>query len=44
LLKEIERIKLGLDAEDAVKVPDDPVQFCVDWLGYTPFRYMWPFL
>ncbi len=35
---------MGLDAEDAVKVPDDPVQFCVDWLGYTPFRYMWPFL
>jgi len=27
-----------------VKVPDDPVKFCVDWLGYTPFTYMHPFL
>ncbi|MCJ7572898.1 terminase family protein [Candidatus Bathyarchaeota archaeon] len=42
--REFERVRLRLDAEDAVKVPEDPVQFCVDWLGYTPFIYMWPFL
>ena len=42
--RDLERTRLGLDAEDAVKAPDDPVEFCVKWLGYTPFRYMWPFL
>jgi len=44
LLKKIEQENLRLDAEDAVQVPDDPVQFCEEWLGYTPFEYMHPFL
>ena len=44
MLKEIDRTSLRLDAMDAVKVPDDPVEFCSKWLGYTPFEYMWPFL
>ncbi|MBL7167236.1 hypothetical protein ISS40_01055 [Candidatus Bathyarchaeota archaeon] len=25
-------------------LPSDPVRFCVEWLGYEPFEYMWPFL
>ena len=33
-----------LRAEEAEEVPRDPVEFCVEWLGYKPFRYMWPFL
>ena len=33
-----------LRAEEAVQVPDDPVEFCRQWLGYTPFSYMQPFL
>jgi len=44
LQRKFERENLRLDAEDAVKVPDDPVEFCRSWLGYEPYRYMWPFL
>mgnify|MGYP001286284736 CR=1 FL=1 len=25
-------------------LPRDPVQFCIEWLYYEPFEYMWPFL
>jgi len=44
LLRKFERENLKLDAEDAVKVPDDCVEFCRSWLGYEPYQYMWPFL
>lgn len=44
MLKGIEREKQRLDAEDAEEVPLDPVEFCNEWLGYKPFKYMWPFL
>ena len=44
MLKRIEREKLRLDSEDAVKVPDDLVEFCRSWLGYEPFEYMYDFL
>jgi len=44
LLREIERLNLRLDSEQAEQVPDDPVEFCRRWLGYEPFRYMHPFL
>jgi len=40
----VNRARLGLEAEQAEKVPEDPVEFCRKWLGYTPFGYMWPFL
>ena len=44
MLRKFERENLRLDAEDAIKVPDDPVEFCRSWLGYEPYQYMWPFL
>jgi hypothetical protein len=44
LTSELDRAKLGLEAEELQEVPDDPVEFCIKWLGYTPYRYMWPFL
>ncbi len=44
LPREFERIRLRIDSEDAVEVPDDPIEFCKDRLGYTPLSYMWLFL
>jgi len=44
LLRGFEREKQRLEAETAEEVPLDPVEFCRSWLGYKPFRYMWPFL
>jgi phage FluMu gp28-like protein len=44
LQREIEQTRLGLDAEEAGKVPDIVVEFCQDWLGYQPFAYMYDFL
>ncbi len=37
LQREIERTRLQLDAEQALQVPDDLVEFCRSWLGYEPF-------
>jgi len=44
LLRGFERETQRLEAEEAEEVPADPVEFCREWLGYTPFNYMYPFL
>jgi len=44
LLRKVERLNRTLDAEDSQQVPDDPVKFCQNWLGYEPFKYMYAFL
>jgi ribosomal protein L37AE/L43A len=43
LEKELENLRQAQAAEQ-VPLPQDPVEFCQTWLGYEPYRYMWPFL
>jgi len=44
LLRDFEEFSRSLDLEEMEKPPDDPVEFCRKWLGYEPYRYIWPFL
>jgi len=40
----MKKISVDLDSKEAADVPDDPVDFCREWLGYEAFEYMHPFL
>jgi phage FluMu gp28-like protein len=44
LKRELERARAELETLDVWKLPQDPVEFCRNWLYYEPYRYMWPFL
>ena len=44
--RKLERLKREQQSQRKIedKAPDDPVEFCREWLGYEPFAYMHPFL
>jgi len=44
--RKLERLKREQQSQRKIedKAPDDPVEFCREWLGYEPFAYMHGFL
>lgn len=38
------KLEKALKKGTKIQVPDDPVEFCREWLGYEPYPYMHDFL